>query len=48
MHLLCRYQGLAMNTFGVGCDKADPGYMCPRSGDDNISTLELCCLMLYR
>ena len=48
MRLLYRYQGLAMNTFGVGCDKADPGYMCPRSGDDNISTLELCCLMLYR
>ena len=44
MRLLCRYQGLAMNTFG----KADPGYMCPRSGEDNTSTLELCCLMLYR
>ena len=39
MHLLCRYQGLAMNTFGKSCDKADPGYMCPRSGDDNTSTV---------
>ena len=48
IYSLFRYQGLAMNTFGKSCDKADPGYMCPRSGDSNISTLELCCLMLYR